>query len=482
MKSQQRALFSLLVLVLSSQWLCVESQAIPPFARKYGTSCQTCHVIMPKLNSFGEAFRLNGYKIPEAEAALVKEEPVVMGAPAWKQMFPNAMWPSDLPGLPPVGIRLISHMEWTSDVTTGRRLNFEFPHEFEFLVGGRFDEHFGFFSELEFKQNGPAEIVQAFLVVNDFMSWAGVPEYALSARVGIMDQQLLFSHNNPTRAARVHPLWGNRTLNDWRLLEGATVRRSDNTFRLQNNQPAIELNGILARRLYWGAGVASGNGPNRFDVNTEKDFYYKLKYKPFGRDFLGTFAPGEEVTTATKPTGSWVDNGLLLEHFGYFGFWPATTVADGTTSGTVHRPTDDFWYLGSAARWTWQDLDLAGGYVHGHHSRPWGTTSSESTDIRTWFVKAEYMFFPWLMGRVAYEEMDADEPGAPFAPVGPANFSAVGYNGSLDVRRILAGPIFSLRANVKVALEAEVYLDHEGAELVNKPKPNIYWVRLDFAM
>jgi hypothetical protein len=43
---------------------------------------------------------------------------------------------------------------------------------------------------------------------------------------------------------------GNRTLSDWRLLEGATVRRSDNTFRLQNNQPAIELNGILARRLY----------------------------------------------------------------------------------------------------------------------------------------------------------------------------------------------------------------------------------------
>jgi hypothetical protein len=36
-----------------------------------------------------------------------------------------------------------------------------------------FDEHFGFFGELEFKQNGPAEIVQAFLVVNDFMSWAG---------------------------------------------------------------------------------------------------------------------------------------------------------------------------------------------------------------------------------------------------------------------------------------------------------------------
>jgi hypothetical protein len=33
--------------------------AIPAFARKYGTSCQTCHTIFPKLNPFGEAFRRN---------------------------------------------------------------------------------------------------------------------------------------------------------------------------------------------------------------------------------------------------------------------------------------------------------------------------------------------------------------------------------------------------------------------------------------
>ena len=44
----------------------------------------------PKLNSFGEAFRLNGYKIPDADAALVKEEPVVLGAPAWKQTASRA--------------------------------------------------------------------------------------------------------------------------------------------------------------------------------------------------------------------------------------------------------------------------------------------------------------------------------------------------------------------------------------------------------
>ncbi len=29
-----------------------ESQAIPPFARKYATACPTCHVVFPKLNAY----------------------------------------------------------------------------------------------------------------------------------------------------------------------------------------------------------------------------------------------------------------------------------------------------------------------------------------------------------------------------------------------------------------------------------------------
>src|SRR5688572_30206606 len=38
--------------------------ALPIFARRYQTSCTTCHAIIPKLNPFGMAFRNNGYRIP----------------------------------------------------------------------------------------------------------------------------------------------------------------------------------------------------------------------------------------------------------------------------------------------------------------------------------------------------------------------------------------------------------------------------------
>jgi len=48
----------------------VESaHAVPPFAKKYGTGCNTCHVAPPKLNGFGQAFRLNGYFWPGKNGA-----------------------------------------------------------------------------------------------------------------------------------------------------------------------------------------------------------------------------------------------------------------------------------------------------------------------------------------------------------------------------------------------------------------------------
>ena len=60
-----RTLFSLmmvggLVVVAASA-----ADAYPGFARKYHTSCQTCHVAYPRLNDFGQAFRRNGYQFPD---------------------------------------------------------------------------------------------------------------------------------------------------------------------------------------------------------------------------------------------------------------------------------------------------------------------------------------------------------------------------------------------------------------------------------
>jgi hypothetical protein len=41
------------------------AQAIPIFAQRYHLQCGACHSVMPELNSFGNYFRMHGYKLPQ---------------------------------------------------------------------------------------------------------------------------------------------------------------------------------------------------------------------------------------------------------------------------------------------------------------------------------------------------------------------------------------------------------------------------------
>ena len=74
-KKIARILFLVVLVILPLTLLPEESSAVPIFSRKYQTSCMTCHVGFPKLNAFGNAFKNNGYRLPDDEV-FVKEPPV----------------------------------------------------------------------------------------------------------------------------------------------------------------------------------------------------------------------------------------------------------------------------------------------------------------------------------------------------------------------------------------------------------------------
>ncbi len=57
----------LAVLILSCTVITPDARAIPLFARKYKTTCFTCHVSEPMLNEFGRRFQANGYRIANSE-------------------------------------------------------------------------------------------------------------------------------------------------------------------------------------------------------------------------------------------------------------------------------------------------------------------------------------------------------------------------------------------------------------------------------
>src|ERR1019366_9085420 len=87
--------------------------AIPAFARKYHTACATCHNNWPELNDFGRAFKINGFKFPKDDDTFLKEPPLLLGAQAQKESFPNSIYPGELPILP-IAFRYSGYLSYTS--------------------------------------------------------------------------------------------------------------------------------------------------------------------------------------------------------------------------------------------------------------------------------------------------------------------------------------------------------------------------------
>ena len=59
-----RTVYCRLFLVVVVAVVVRDAKAVPVFARKYHTTCFTCHTTPPLLNDFGLRFQANGYELP----------------------------------------------------------------------------------------------------------------------------------------------------------------------------------------------------------------------------------------------------------------------------------------------------------------------------------------------------------------------------------------------------------------------------------
>lgn len=66
--------------------ISTSADAIPAFARKYSTNCNTCHTAYPKLNSTGRAFKENGYFMSTEED--MKGEEKISDYLSWDKYVP----------------------------------------------------------------------------------------------------------------------------------------------------------------------------------------------------------------------------------------------------------------------------------------------------------------------------------------------------------------------------------------------------------
>ncbi|NTV06145.1 MAG: hypothetical protein HGA59_06510 [Chlorobiaceae bacterium] len=145
--------FLLCGIVSSLVFLNEESSALPVFARKYHTACSTCHIAFPVRNGFGEAFRNNGYRFPSGtDEEMVKEEPIKLGQEAYKNIFPNAIWPSDMPNMPSLGFLAKARIYMPED--NGNFKETKFAEDLETFFAGTITEHITYFGDFAINQDG----------------------------------------------------------------------------------------------------------------------------------------------------------------------------------------------------------------------------------------------------------------------------------------------------------------------------------------
>src|SRR5579863_10182750 len=199
----------LILLAVMTCALTRTSHAIPAFARMYGTSCSTCHIDFPKLNDFGKAFKDAGFKFPKDDESMLKIPPVMLGAPANAELWPKAIWPGTIPGIPPIGLRYNQYFQYTS----ANRSNFSqlsppgtvtpfIPTTdfeagyFSIFTAGNFGSDIAFWVDDDISVSGAnanGTLGEAYLKFVDVGRLMKLPPYALNLRVGQIELDIPFT-------------------------------------------------------------------------------------------------------------------------------------------------------------------------------------------------------------------------------------------------------------------------------------------------
>ena len=230
-----------------------DASAIPVFARKYGFNCTMCHSNMPRLNDFGQRYRMNGYQLP----GLHNLEKTVLESPA------------------PVALR-------TSAGYTGTMFNERDGLPASMAVPS---------NESDFRMNGLDLLSAGQLGRNVGYFMVYVPQIASTRGVAGQEGSLemasiVFSNLASTwlnaRVGRFEPAYVPFSVK--RQLSISPYDVYDATFldgpALSGTQSGVEISGYDARCLQYAVGLVDGGGTNRA-IDSPGDVYVRLA-KVFG--------------------------------------------------------------------------------------------------------------------------------------------------------------------------------------------------------
>jgi len=421
----KRTSVSLVVGVL----LCAASdaRAIPAFARKYGTSCQTCHTVYPRLTPFGEAFRRNGYKFPGRDDDFVKADTVPLGNEAYRKMWPKqSVWPGVILAAVPLALgfngQVVIHPDTHSSAAIADNNSVVSLHDLvaegHLWAGGSFSEHLAFFSELTLSTEGGVELEHAELHFNDLFG----PKHLFNIYVGRGYPTLTsFGPHSSYVADDLLPGLGVTAL------YGGT----SDAFVTLGQDNLVEINGMARGRFIYSVGVSAGNN---LDVRNAENVYAHLGFKIGGMRLDGE---GDTQGNAQKP---WAENSFTLDLFGARSasrFQPAASPIM-IPNLTPNSLTDTTYVAGTNLRAQLGSFELNAGFYYEWHDH--ATADGSSVEALAQYDELSYIALPWLVPAVRVEY-------ASLQPNGGARINDV---------KIIPGIAALIRPNLKVTLVGQI--------------------------
>ncbi len=398
------------------------ASAIPAFARKYGTSCVTCHTIYPKLNPFGEAFRRNGYRFPGVDADVVKQDPVPLGSEAYKKVFPNAVWPATMAGSLPVAFgangQLILHPSKNNAgaaADSGAQVVFDhLVDEAHLWAGGSFSETVTYFAELT-ASGGGIGIEHAMVLFNDL---AG-PAHVLNLTVGSFVPTL--SSFGPHSSYLADTLL--TTANMTALFGG--VGSVDSSWATLNNSNGFELNGTIAGSLDYSVGI--NQGTNVY-TRSPDNVYGHVGYK-----FGGVRLDAENGSAVPDPMKPWAENAVTVD---LYGFHSSSRFGGGDTGTPLAKDTANV--AGGLLRGQLGSLELNVGLNLQWHDNVDGKGLHAKSAQQ--FGELSYVLYPWLVPAIRVENATLTPDGGP----------------AVSDMRIMPGIAALVFPNLKLTLAADI--------------------------
>jgi hypothetical protein len=490
-----QSLLAVLILWSSSGY------AIPAFSRIYGTSCSTCHIDFPKLNDFGKAFKDAGFKFPKDDESTLKIPPVMLGAPANAELWPKAIWPGTIPGIPPIGLRYNNYFQYTSS----SRSHFSAPGVgtspyipatdfqtgfFSIFTAGNFGSNIAFWVDDDISvsgANGNGGLGEAYLKFVNIGRLVKLPDHVLNLRIGQLELDIPFTQSksiwvspydiySQANIGVFNPAFNPQFVNNFTTVastaKGIEFSGGLHTGGYNYSLAFIDQDTSGTAQAVNNAYVPTATGSNQGGVGIASDANFKDIYASFNYRFnLERDQQSRNAIQAAGPSGPH-DHTYL--NFGTYYFYGRSVqrytgaLLDGTSLTLTAR--EPFYRVGGNMTFNYRCcLQFNALYMYGHDynlvpvdstgvpitlsGAPVGFVRGSPATFSGGFVDAEWLAYPWMYVMIRYDGVNSNSDY--HNALVPGGFTGSPFNGAASVTRNRVTPAvqFLIHANIKAVAE-----------------------------